>query len=130
MWLWFAIGQVVNVFRQAHLVAGSAPDKAQLVAGSAPDKNAINSPLRWIYRNLVGLAVREVFAIGLWLLLTHPAAGEAIIAHWFPAYAKFVGLLVEIPFLAAPFGIIFSIGADYFLEKWPWLKRHIPPLGE
>lgn len=117
-WLWFLLGQVVNVFRQANLVARSAPEK-----------NRIASMWSWIYRNAVGLAVREVFAIGGWLLLTHPQGGELLIAHWWPTYAKFVFLLTEIPFLAAPFGIVFSIAADFALERMGWLKRHIPPLG-
>lgn len=116
-WLWFILGQVINVLRQAKLVAGST-------------KNPIDSPWRWMHRNAIGLLVREVFAIGGWLLLTHPQGGELLIAHWWPAYAKFVFLLAEIPFLAAPFGIVFSIAADYGMEKLPWLKRHIPPLGE
>lgn len=118
-WLWFILGQVVNVFRQAHLVASSGTKN-----------HSITTMWGWMYRNLVGLLVREVFAIALWLLLTHPAAGPAIIAYWKPDYAKYASIFVEIPFLAAPFGIIFSIGADYALERWPWLKRHIPALGE
>jgi len=116
-WIWFAVGQVVNVFRQASLVASST-------------SNPINSTWAWVYRNLVGLAVREIFAISAWMLLTHPRVGEAIIAHWFPAYAKFASVLVELPFLAAPFGMLFSIMADYGMERFPWLKQHIPPLGE
>lgn len=118
-WIWFILGQIVNVLRQA-----------KLVADSRPDKNSINSPWRWIYRNSIGLAVREVFAVSLWLLLVHPSAGPALIAHWKPEYAQYAPLFHQIPFLAAPFGIVFSIGSDYLLEKWPWLKAHIPSLGE
>ena len=119
MWLWFLLGQVVNVFRQA-----------SLVARSAPEKNPIRSTWRWVYRNLIGLTVREVFAIAGWLVLTHPAAGQGLITYWFPTYAKFPTLMIDLPFLAAPFGIVFSIGSDYLMERFDWLKRHIPPLGE
>lgn len=117
-WLYFVLGQVVNVFRQAHLVARSKPEA-----------NPVSSTFRWIHRNLIGLAVREVFAISLWLVATSSKA-EGLVGVWFPQYAHFTSALVEIPFLAAPFGIVLSIASDYCLERWTWLKAHIPPLGE
>ena len=119
LWLCFIIGQGLNILRQS-----------VLVAGSSPNKNPIASPWRWIYRNAVGLAIREVAAITFWLGLIHPVLGPAIIAHWKPEYAQYARFFREIPFFAVPFGMVFSIGFDFGLEKWSWLKSKIPPLGE
>lgn len=117
-WLFFILGQVINVLRQA-----------KLVAGSGPEKNPIGSKWRWIYRNAVGLMIREVAAITFWLLLTHPMAGPALLEMLRPDWGQYAQILIEIPFLACPFGVCFSIWADERMESWPWLKKHIPALG-
>lgn len=115
-WLWFILGQIINVLRQAKIVAGS-------------NKNPINSPWAWIHRNAIGLLLREVAAITFWLLLTHPMAGPALLDGIRPGWGRYAQLLIEIPFLACPFGVCFSIWADERMESWAWLKKRIPPLG-
>lgn len=118
-WFCFIVGQVVNVFRQANLVAGSDPTK-----------NPINSSFRWVYRNLVGLAVREVFAVtAFWLMLNTNLGALAITKIAGAEYVPNIPL-AQIPIIGLPFGIMFSIGSDYLIEKWGWLKSHMIPLGQ
>ena len=113
VWLWFILGQVLNILRQAKLVAQSR-------------SNPISSPWKWIHRNWVGLLVREAFAIGFWLVLVHQNAGPAIIESLKPGWGQYARVFVDIPFLALPFGIVFSIAADERLESSPNIKKHLP----
>lgn len=120
MWLWFIVGQVVNVLRQA-----------KLVAGCAAEKNPINTVGRWIYRNFIGLLVREVIAVGVWTVLVHPKLGPAALSYLMGAqWGQYANVLSEVPVLALPFGIVWSIFADMWLETSPRIKAHIPALGE
>lgn len=117
LWLWFLLGQILNVLRQA-----------KLVAQSNPAKNPIDHWYLWIRRNAIGLLIREVAAIGTWVLLIHPDAGPAIIDSVKPGWGQYASVFQQIPFLACPFGIIFSIFFDERLESSPNIKKHIPKL--
>lgn len=119
VWLWFVLGQVLNVLRQA-----------KLVAQSKPQKNPIDHWYLWIRRNAIGLAVREAAAIGMWLLLIHPDAGPAVIESLRPGWGLYAKVFNDIPFLACPFGIVFSIFWDERLESSPNIKRHLPKWDE
>lgn len=118
-WIWFVLGQLLNVLRQA-----------KLVAQSRPQKNPVDKWYKWIHRNLWGLLIRESFAIGTWLLLVHDAAGPAIIESLKPGWGQYAKVFVDIPFLACPFGIVFSILFDERLESSPNIKKHIPKLED
>ena len=117
MWLFFISGQVLNVLRQAKLVAQSK-------------NNPINSPWKWVKRNAIGLAVREVGAITVWLLLTHHSFGPALVESLKPGWGQYANILHQIPFLALPFGMVFSIWADERLESSPSIKNQIPRLED
>lgn len=114
-WVWFIVGQVLNVLRQAKLVAQSR-------------SNPVGTKWGWIRKNAIGLAIREAAAIGAWMLLVHPDAGPAILESFKPGMGQYANIFVQLPFLACPFGIVFSIFFDERLESSPNIKKHIPKL--
>lgn len=121
MWLAFVLGQMLNIVRQA-----------KLVAGCKPEKNPIRSALVWIRRNLVGLIIREGLSLAAWALVVYTPVGIYLIhtfagQQWVPGEPLAV-VLGRVPVVAFPFGIILSLAFDYLIEKWPWLKAKIPAL--
>jgi hypothetical protein len=114
-WLWFALGQMLNILRQANLVAASS-------------SNPVSKMREWVWRNLVGLLIRSAFALSTWYILTETNLGPVAItklagAEWVPNIP-----LSQMPLLALPFGIVFDLLFDMAIERWPWLKSKLPVL--
>ena len=117
LWLAFSVGLILNMLRQAALVAHSKSN------------TVVNTIHGYLWRNAIGLTLRAVMDWALWAVITYNP--QLFLNRVISIPGTTFSMTVNVP-LIVPVYILAGIACDLFwdfvIEHWAWLQSKLPPL--